>query len=271
MEHLLEHWNLKKPHLVIAVAGGTEGRYFDVATHVRNAVNTSLQKMTTMSNAWVFTSALRGGVSKLAAEAVADSYHEDMSPVTCIGFCTWGSVANRKGLEDSNGRTVQYDLGIAFDDKEKCQLLDSSHTHFIMVDDGTQGQRLGHIELVSDLKKVLAAKVEGDYGITVPVVTLVIGGGQGTLKHIQETLKRNLPLVVVKDSGRLADVLVFAYDELMKRRNIFDCDLREPISGRVMAVFGDHYGKESIKNVVDGVVECMTALRKQVALNIRVT
>jgi hypothetical protein len=41
MEHLLEHWNLKKPHLVIAVAGGTEGRYFDVATHVRNAVNTS--------------------------------------------------------------------------------------------------------------------------------------------------------------------------------------------------------------------------------------
>ena len=62
--------------------------------------------------------------------------------------------------------------------------------------------------------------VFSDYGITIPVVTLVIGGGQGTLKNIQATLKRDLPVVIIKDSGRLADVFAFAFDELVKTRSI---------------------------------------------------
>ena len=32
-----------------------------------------------------------------------------------------------------------------------------------------------------------------------------------------------------------------------------------------MAVFGDHYGRTSIENVVNGVVECMTTLRREVS------
>ena len=51
-------------------------------------------------------------------------------------------------------------------------------------------------------------------------MTLVIGGGQGTLKNIQATLKRDLPVVIIKDSGRLADVFAFAFDELVKTRSI---------------------------------------------------
>ena len=174
----------KTPHLVISVTGGTECAYFDISPHVRDAVITSwaifkifitcrfinvcffvlvgLHKMTTMSNAWVLTAGLHGGVNQLVAEALVDSYDEDMRRVPCIGFCTWGSVENREVLENNGTRTpVEYSVAATFDDTAKCRPLNSNHTHFFLVDDGTEGKQRGHIELVSELKKVLGTDVEG--------------------------------------------------------------------------------------------------------------
>ena len=76
------------------------------------------------------------------------------------------------------------------------------------------------IFLVTEYPTIMHYYVFSDRGITVPVVTLVIGGGQGTLKNIQATLKRDLPVVIIKDSGRLADVFAFAFDEVVKTRLI---------------------------------------------------
>ena len=116
--------------------------------------------MTTMCNAWVLTAGLHGGVNQLVAEALVDSYDEDMRRAPCIGFCTWGSVENREVLE-KNGTLVKYSVAARFDDTAKCRPLNSNHTHFFMVDDGTEGKQRGHIELVNDLKKVLGTGVEG--------------------------------------------------------------------------------------------------------------
>lgn len=45
-----------------------------------------------------------------------------------------------------------------------------------------------------------------------PVVTVLVNGGTGSLDTVKETLKHGLPVVVVKGSGRAADVLAFAFE-----------------------------------------------------------
>lgn len=43
-----------------------------------------------------------------------------------------------------------------------------------------------------------------------PVVTLLTKGEPGSLKDVEELLKKGLPVVVVKGSGGVADVLAYA-------------------------------------------------------------
>ena len=129
--------------------------------------------MTTMSNAWVLTAGLRGGVNQLVAEALVNSCDDDMYRVPCIGFCTWGSVIEREALEKQN-TTIEYNVAATFDDTLKCRPLDSNHTHFILVDDGTEDNQQGHIELVNDFKTVLGKEVVGGELITTPLLRLMV-------------------------------------------------------------------------------------------------
>ena len=47
--------------------------------------------------------------------------------------------------------------------------------------------------------------------MTVPIVLLVLEGGIGTLETVREAIQRNTPAVIVKGSGRAADILAYAY------------------------------------------------------------
>ena len=46
-----------------------------------------------------------------------------------------------------------------------------------------------------------------------PVVILVLEGGENTIKTAVEGIKRNTPVVVVQGSGRAADFIAYAYKE----------------------------------------------------------
>ena len=45
----------------------------------------------------------------------------------------------------------------------------------------------------------------------VSIVLLVLGGGIDTLKTVHAALKNKTPVVIVKGSGRMADILACAY------------------------------------------------------------
>ena len=52
--------------------------------------------------------------------------------------------------------------------------------------------------------------------MTVPLVTVLVGGGVGSMEIVQSTLEAKLPVVVVKGSGRLADLLSDVYENLKR-------------------------------------------------------
>ena len=47
--------------------------------------------------------------------------------------------------------------------------------------------------------------------VSVPIVLLVLEGGPGTLETVHQAIHNNTPSVIVKGSGRAADILAYAY------------------------------------------------------------
>ena len=51
-----------------------------------------------------------------------------------------------------------------------------------------------------------------------PLITIVLGANdRGPVENVRLTLAKKLPVVIMKGSGGVADLLIFALKELIKR------------------------------------------------------
>lgn len=84
--------------------------------------------------------------------------------------------------------------------------LDPNHNIFLLVDDGTEGSFGGEPRFRADFE----ACVNRVFGV--PVVTIVIQGGIGTLDTAYSAVLAETPLVVIDGSGQAADILAYAWN-----------------------------------------------------------
>ncbi|KAM4889199.1 LOW QUALITY PROTEIN: transient receptor potential cation channel subfamily M member 2 [Thomomys bottae] len=208
--HLMtRHWGLDDPNLLISVTGGAKN--FTMKPRLKHIFRRGLVKAAQTTGAWIITGGSHAGVMKQVGEAVRDfslssSYQE--GGVTTIGVATWGTIHNREGLvHPTGGFPAEYLLDEEGQGNLTC--LDSNHSHFILVDDGTHGQYGVEIPLRTKLEKFISeyTKERGGVAIKIPIVCVVLEGGPGTLHTIYNAITNGTPCVVVEGSGRVADVI----------------------------------------------------------------
>ncbi|XP_033086293.1 transient receptor potential cation channel subfamily M member 2 isoform X3 [Trachypithecus francoisi] len=208
--HLMtQHWGLDVPNLLISVTGGAKN--FNMKPRLKSIFRRGLVKVAQTTGAWVITGGSHAGVMKQVGEAVRDfslssSYKE--GEVITIGVATWGTVHRREGLIHPTGSfPAEYILDE--DGQGNLTCLDSNHSHFILVDDGTHGQYGVEIPLRTRLEKFISeqTKERGGVAIKIPIVCVVLEGGPGTLQTIYNATTNGTPCVVVEGSGRVADVI----------------------------------------------------------------
>ncbi|XP_074551386.1 transient receptor potential cation channel subfamily M member 2 [Halichoeres trimaculatus] len=208
---LTEHWKLSPPNLLISVTGGAKNFY--LKARIKNMFHRGLIKVAQTTGAWIITGGTHAGVMKHVGQAVRDyalsgSSH---SQIVAIGMATWGIIHNRDALVHPEGSfPAHYTMDIKGQGRLSC--LDNNHTHFLLVDDGTQGHYGVEIELRSRLEKCISRKRLGtqapDTGVTtIPVVCVVLDGGPGTLDTIYNAMLCGTPCVIMEGSGRIADVI----------------------------------------------------------------
>ncbi|MBZ3871426.1 Transient receptor potential cation channel subfamily M member 2 [Sciurus carolinensis] len=208
--HLMtQHWGLDVPNLLISVTGGAKN--FNMKLRLKSIFRRGLVKVAQTTGAWIITGGSHTGVMKQVGEAVRDfslssSYKE--GEVITIGVATWGTIHNREGLvHPTGGFPAEYVLDEEGQGKLTC--LDSNHSHFILVDDGTHGQYGVEIPLRTKLEKFISeqTKERGGVAIKIPIVCVVLEGGPGTLHTIYNAITNGTPCVIVEGSGRVADVI----------------------------------------------------------------
>lgn len=225
LELMVRQWKLKKPDIVISIQGGLKN--FQLDPHHKEIFNRGLIKAakTTNSGAWIITGGVNLGVMKAVGQAVQEGQSMQWGGLSshrrirCIGIATWGYVERNEllinPLEGKGCYPATYRVEHSFQ-RGKPVSLNPDHTHFLLVDDGTQGQcGAKEVQFRARLERVIADKPniqKQKFGFGVPVVTVVLEGGEDALKAVKESVKYGIPAVVVDGTRRAADILAFAHN-----------------------------------------------------------
>ena len=90
----------------------------------------------------------------MVGQALRNVYDDEGYRVPCIGFCQWGFMRDKDKLVNKN-KIVNYNAVDQIADDGSCVSLEPNHTHFIIVDDGTEGQEYGEYKLYNEVKKAM--------------------------------------------------------------------------------------------------------------------
>lgn len=224
---LQEEWKLELPKLVISVAGG--GKNFVMHPKLKDLFRQGLLKAAKTTGAWIITGGTNTGVMKHVGEAVKGhtvmsrgAMLTDKTPqVHLIGIPPWGIVEHRSELTGKD--LVTYHMTSSLENQGWC--IDNNHSHFLLVDDGTEGEYGGEIKFRARLQNCLANKeISKRYNYLdensqngrpngIPVVLLVLEGGPNTIRTVLESVTSTpaVPVVIADGSGRAADILAYAY------------------------------------------------------------
>ncbi|ESO08111.1 hypothetical protein HELRODRAFT_169845 [Helobdella robusta] len=205
---LHHHWGLDIPKLLISVHGGIAN--FDLQPKLRRVCKQGLFSAAKTTGAWVTTGGTNTGVMKHVGEALGDTLVQSRNNIITIGIAPWGVVHKR---EDLIGKdiTVPY-LAISLPGSDNI-VLNSSHSYFLLVDDGSVGRFGCETALRKNLEKYISqqrvANNRGykDYGT--PVVCLLMEGGSNCIRTVLECVTDHppIPVVVIDGSGRASDLL----------------------------------------------------------------
>ncbi|XP_048733275.2 transient receptor potential cation channel subfamily M member 1-like isoform X2 [Ostrea edulis] len=212
LQLLTKHWGLDLPKLLITVQGGILN--FDLQPKLKRVFRKGLLKAAKTTGAWIITGGTNTGVTRHVGDAISDRTTKLKNKVVAIGIAPWGIVENK---EELIGKDVVVPYHCVSSPKSNYAVLNSNHSYFLLVDNGTVGKYGGEIIFRKRLERFIAQQkisiTSGVQGRGVPVICVVLEGGANTIRSVLEyvTDKPPVPVVVCDGSGRAADLLAFTH------------------------------------------------------------
>ncbi|CAF1157757.1 unnamed protein product [Rotaria sp. Silwood1] len=270
-EFLYRYCCHERPSLVISITGGAKD--FEMKPKILRPFRRGLLKVARTTGAWIITGGMNTGIMKLVGEIV--QINPDPSrPIPLIGIATWGYVSGHEQL-DAPGIHAYYSKFLS--NKKGEAPLESNHTNFIFVDDGSERRHGGEIVFRSKLEEAIsdgffssktqtnALTLYRSFSVTqslptdssdivpVPVVLIVVEGGPNTVRTVKEAVvENNIPAVLLEGTGRCCDLFAkalhlykghYQHDELanetlINRDEEIKNKLREELKDAVYAIDG---------------------------------
>ncbi|XP_006903000.1 PREDICTED: transient receptor potential cation channel subfamily M member 1 [Elephantulus edwardii] len=243
---MVKDWQLELPKLLISVHGGLQN--FEMQTKLKQVFGKGLIKAAMTTGAWIFTGGVSTGVISHVGDALKDHSSKSRGRVCAIGIAPWGIVENK---EDLVGKDVNRVYQTMSNPLSKLSVLNNSHTHFILADNGTLGKYGAEVKLRRQLEKHISLqKINTRLGQGVPVVGLIVEGGPNVVSIVLEYLREDppVPVVVCDGSGRASDILSFAH-------KIINESLRDQLLVTIQKTF--NYSKTQSHQLFAMIMECM--------------
>ncbi|CAF4183794.1 unnamed protein product, partial [Rotaria sordida] len=207
-EFIFEDCGTQKPALILSIYGGA--KYFTMTERLEKEFIRGVIDAATVANAWILTTGINNGVSKLVGEGIShySLLREYPNKVKCIGMTTWGTINENTRLElksQSRGnppplceRQIPGNVG------EDRETIERNHTHCLLFDSGKLYDYLSDSQRHQFVTE--ACKDTGD-GHTCYAVTIIVEGGVGSLGVLENDIEGKRPIVLIQGSGRVADLL----------------------------------------------------------------
>ncbi|KAF4095252.1 hypothetical protein G5714_024330 [Onychostoma macrolepis] len=249
---MVKEWQLELPTLLISVHGGLQN--FDLQPKLKQVFGKGLIKAAVTTGAWIFTGGVSTGVIRHVGDALKDHSSKSRGKVCAIGIAPWGILESK---EDLIGKDVNKPYQAISNPLSKLAVLNNSHSHFILSDNGTCGKYGAEVKLRRQLEKHISLqKINTRLGQGVPVVCLIVEGGPNVISIVLESLREEppVPVVVCDGSGRASDIISFAhkYSEI---EGLVNEDVKEQLLVTIQKTF--NYNKMQSGQILLMVIECM--------------
>ncbi|XP_060611769.2 transient receptor potential cation channel subfamily M member 1 isoform X3 [Anolis sagrei] len=249
---MVKEWQLELPKLLISVHGGLQN--FELQPKLKQVFGKGLIKAAMTTGAWIFTGGVSTGVIRHVGDALKDHSSKSRGRICAIGIAPWGIVENK---EDLIGKDVTRVYQTMSNPLSKLSVLNSSHTHFILADNGTLGKYGAEVKLRRQLEKHISLqKINTRLGQGVPVVGLIVEGGPNVISIVLECLREDppLPVVICDGSGRASDILSFAH-KYSEEGGIISESLRDQLLVTIQKTF--NYSRNQAHQLFVILMECM--------------
>ncbi|XP_052805222.1 transient receptor potential cation channel subfamily M member-like 2 isoform X2 [Mya arenaria] len=180
IELLMNVFELDMPTLLISVTGSAKNVH--MSKRFQDTLRHGLIKTLLITGAWIVSGGTNTGVMKHVGDAVKACMITGKEVVS-IGIAPPECLVNKKDR---------------IDEEPKKDILDPNHSHFVIVDTA---------ELV-EKNAIFNSRTDAE---SVPKILLVLAGDSDTLETIHQAIENNTPIIVVKNSGGVADILAYAY------------------------------------------------------------
>uniref|UniRef100_A0A8C8SPL9 Transient receptor potential cation channel subfamily M member 5 n=1 Tax=Pelusios castaneus TaxID=367368 RepID=A0A8C8SPL9_9SAUR len=211
---MINKWNLPAPNLVVSLVGEEEN--FHMKPWLRDTLRKGLVKAAQSTGAWIFTSALRVGITRHIGQAVRDHALASTSAkvnLIAIGITSLEKIQHREILDNNEG-PICYKSDA--NGQGPLYSLDNNHSHFILVDQINPDEPDGTTKLRLSLEKHISEQRTGYGGtgsIEIPVLCLLVNGGPKTLERICRGLENSAPWLILAGSGGTADIIAAVMNE----------------------------------------------------------
>jgi len=218
-------WKERPPGLLISVTGTTSHK-MDLVSRFYEAFSRDLMQLVDKTQAWIIDHGTDMGISNV----LGDIRYSCGMKCPLIGIVSSGEIKGNLAL---NGGDCRYpDVTRPAEDFMR-YMLDENHSHFILVDEVEPSVKAsGEWDPVNSKQNSLdsngnlvepppgaemetrrvferAIRTFGEHQVVyVPSITLVCGGGKGSIRHMHASLFDHKPVVVLKESGRVVNALV---------------------------------------------------------------
>uniref|UniRef100_A0A673FR79 Transient receptor potential cation channel, subfamily M, member 1b n=1 Tax=Sinocyclocheilus rhinocerous TaxID=307959 RepID=A0A673FR79_9TELE len=249
---MVKEWQLELPTLLISVHGGLQN--FDLQPKLKQVFGKGLIKAAVTTGAWIFTGGVSTGVIRHVGDALKDHSSKSRGKVCAIGIAPWGILESK---EDLIGKDVNKPYQAISNPLSKLAVLNNSHSHFILSDNGTCGTYGAEVKLRRQLEKHISLqKINTRLGQGVPVVCLIVEGGPNVISIVLESLREEppVPVVVCDGSGRASDIISFAH-KYSEVEGLVNEDVKEQLLVTIQKTF--NYNKMQSGQILLMVIECM--------------
>ncbi|CAF0929325.1 unnamed protein product [Adineta steineri] len=245
-----------KPTLILSVYGGA--KYFTMTEKLEKEIIRGIIDAAATSSAWILTTGINNGVSKLIGEGISHYRLLKANPnkIICIGLTKWGTI-NESTRFELKHTTKGYPLElrrrqISDNDADTDETIERNHTHCILFDDGKLSGYLSDEQRRDLVKEACEDKYHKCYGVTV-----IVEGGRNTIEVLKNDIRKKRPIVFIEDSGRLADVFASLINQTADAKNDQQFIPPDEVVRKALAEFFPSLDKGEISGITKGIQEIL--------------
>jgi SLOG in TRPM, prokaryote/SMODS and SLOG-associating 2TM effector domain 1/Protein of unknown function (DUF4231) len=186
---VLNTLGFQQPKALIIVIGGANELDDSLKARLKFLCNLGIALVAAESEAAIIDGGTQAGIMEMIGQAVAERGHQSI----LLGVAPSGTVTYPGGPVDGS--------------LSESAPLDPNHSHFVLVEGSNWGDETNTMYTLAD-----------ELGKKIPVITILVDGGEIAKHEAWQTVQRRWPLIVIKGSGRTADAIATLWENKNTQR-----------------------------------------------------